>query len=122
MLKYKIIKAKFSWQIVIPDQAYDIDECNRVRSDKYPKLVRTIIGTINRNKLPYIKKCEYHTNWGTAYTGGPYIHVILSPLVEDKDLDELKIIIDNAFSDNLFIVTRHRTKLTTFIPTSLIWS
>jgi len=122
MLKYKIIKSKFSWQIVIPDQACDIDEWGGTPPGKYPKLVRTIINTINRNQLPYIKKCEYHTVWGTAITGGPYIFITLSPLMEDEDLDELKGIIDSIFSDNLFIVTRHKTKLTTFIPTSLRWS
>jgi hypothetical protein len=118
METYKIIKHGFSWNILTVDKpavnSYQV--WGTVCLNDYPESVKILIQVIKKSILPYIKRWDYYTVWGVAYTGGPYLKIELNPLAEQKDLDELEKLIDSVMNKDVNILTKYRTKLTTFVP------
>lgn len=77
---------------------------------------------IYKNKLPYIQDIET----GSYCLGGmrqSFLDICISTLADDDDFKELEEIITNAANDCVIKSTRHRKKLTTFLPRrGLRWS
>lgn len=117
MKNYSLRKDGLDWWIIIPKQPRVGDgRDDSISWNQYPEIAKQILTVIRKNKLPYIKRTSYVVHYGTAYSGGnPYVRVILSPLVENKDKTELETIITSIFNGTPLILTKYLKKRTHFL-------
>ena len=101
----EIHKAKYSWHVVVLSE----------------KMGQFIVAGIKNNHLPYVNEIRYCGRFGCLVWGGLNIEIVISAMAEEDDLAELESLIEAFAEDHVIKTTRHRKKLTSFLPRH-VWS